>query len=114
MDIFAGAAHCDVTKGRFVGQVVVELLGNGTISSVLITTSGNPLFFSSLSMYAGSRPLPVDRRGAYVTAPGQFPIQYAFSEYPESFDATSLFANRVYTSPVYFVMHMNMCGIVIA
>ncbi|WP_317292988.1 T9SS type A sorting domain-containing protein [Aestuariibaculum lutulentum] len=68
MDLYAGAAHCDITKGAHVGTATVSYNGsNMTVSYNLFEGYG----MSEAHVYVGCDLYPT-KRGEYTVAPGQY------------------------------------------
>jgi hypothetical protein len=124
-DIYAGAAQCDVSKGRHVGTFTLEITNTRPIvtqsgstiylpevKSAIISLNGNPLYLQAAHVYSGSTPLPKNKQ-KYISSPGQFPYKVVFpaSSYMMSFNATNFLRNAIGTVPSSFVMHLEVCGI---
>jgi len=70
--VYAGAGQCDITKGTLVGTLHVVY----TPPTATITYNMGPgvsLGATHLSVFMDPQMLPKDKKGNYITAPGQFP-----------------------------------------
>ncbi len=72
MDIYAGAAQCDISKGLHVGTLHVSFnQGVAVVQYQML-----PGFtMSETHLYVGEEPLPRDVNGDYTVAPGQYPVK---------------------------------------
>ena len=68
--LWAGAAGCDTSKGRLVGQVTVDYDGSAAVVSY-DTYEGN--WMTATHLYVGSERLPRDKKGNETIVPGQYP-----------------------------------------
>ncbi len=82
--VYAGAAHCDITKGTNVGTVTVAFDG----TDVTVTFSLNPVIaaMNKAHVYAGATMLPIfrtDNNGnpVYTLAPGQYGHEFTTNSY---------------------------------
>jgi len=72
-ELWAGAAHCDTSNGRLVGQVTVDYDG----STAVVTYNmyeGN--WMTATHLYVGNNRLPTDRKGSETVKPGQYPYKH--------------------------------------
>ena len=70
-DVYAGAAHCDTSKGTHTGNVDVSYVaGDVTVTYNII--EGYEL--RSTHVYAGKDKYPTDKKGKITLAPGQYTI----------------------------------------
>ena len=70
MDLWAGAAQCDTTKGTQVGTVIVVY---GIDGYVTVTYNMNKGFLlEETHVYAGSEIFPKDKKGKFTVAPGAY------------------------------------------
>jgi hypothetical protein len=69
MELWAGAAQCDTSKGTLVGTV--DYNGGVTIN----LKPGYGYVLQSYRVYAGPTKFPLDRRGRETVAPGQYYIE---------------------------------------
>jgi hypothetical protein len=68
-DIYAGAAQCNIYKGKKVGYLTVNYNG----STVVVTYNMYPGYqMDETHLYVGCNPLP-KKNGSYTVAPGQYP-----------------------------------------
>ena len=70
MDLWAGAAQCDTTKGTLVGSVTVEYDEDGHVTAEFTVFEGYDL--ESTAFYADYAEFPTTPRGADTTAPGLY------------------------------------------
>jgi hypothetical protein len=72
MNLWAGAAQCDTTKGTEVGTVTV-VYPSGTNSYVTVTYNvGAPYLLEETHVYAGYDKFPKDKKGKLTVAPGAY------------------------------------------
>lgn len=70
--IYAGAGQCDISKGTLVGTLhIVYTPPAATITYNM--GAGVSLGATHLSVFMDPKMLPKDKKGNYITAPGQFP-----------------------------------------
>lgn len=70
--IYAGAGQCDITKGTLVGTLhIVYEPPTATIKYNM--AQGVSLNGTHVSVFMDPKMLPVNKKGKYITAPGQFP-----------------------------------------
>ena len=70
LDLYAGAAQCDITKGTLVG--VVSVVYDGTSVTVNFNVN-SPFVLGETHVYAGQGPFPM-KNGEPTVAPGQYYI----------------------------------------
>jgi hypothetical protein len=70
MDLWAGAAQCDTSKGTLVGTVTVVYGANGVVA--VTYNVGAPFILDETHVYAGTTKFPLDRRGRPTVAPGSY------------------------------------------
>lgn len=106
MDLYAGAAQNDTTKGKLVGTVTVEC-DNGTVTVTYEVKDG--YWISEAHLWVGDTELPVVRRGRTETptsAPGQF--TYSFST--EATDVGEwIFDDLDYACEFWVAAHAVVC-----
>lgn len=68
-DLYAGAAHCELTDAHLVGTVTV-VYDEGTVTSAFAPAEGWTL--PETQTYAGAEPLPTTEDGDTTLAPGQY------------------------------------------
>ncbi|MCC4767938.1 hypothetical protein FXW07_15385 [Methanosarcina sp. DH1] len=73
MNLWAGAAQCDTTKGTLVGTVEVVY---DSATPHTLTVNYNNMYDSYIlketHVYAGYNPFPTDKKGKLTVAPGQY------------------------------------------
>jgi len=69
-DIYAGAAQCDLWRGKKVGYLTVDYDGSTATVTYNITYPGYKM--TETHLYVGSYPWP-KKNGDYTVAPGQYP-----------------------------------------
>jgi hypothetical protein len=73
LKLYAGAAHCDLTKGTHVGYFDIDY--DGSVANITYTLfSGFTL--DETHVYVGNDPLPMKKNGTYTVAPGQYPYKH--------------------------------------
>ncbi len=74
LELYSGAADCDINKGTIIGNVTVEYDGDKVTIIYTIDVSGEPSsFMTSVHVYAGEDILP-KHKGRFTTAPGRYPV----------------------------------------
>lgn len=99
-DLYAGAGQCKLDNGLLTGTVDM-VYGPGGIELTMTALEG--VTFDETHVYVGATPLPIDRRGNYTVAPGQFPFGHDLT------DATTDSFTIPASGPVYVVIHGVMC-----
>uniref|UniRef100_UPI0024940E6A T9SS type A sorting domain-containing protein n=1 Tax=Seonamhaeicola maritimus TaxID=2591822 RepID=UPI0024940E6A len=69
MDLYAGAAHCDTSKGAHVGTATVNYSGGNM--TVTYSLTGNYVM-SEAHVYVGCERYPATKKGSSTVAPGQY------------------------------------------
>ncbi len=99
-EIWAGAAQCDLSKGTLVGNLTIDY--DGSTATVTYTMDAG-WKMTNTQLYVGSDPLPIDKKGDYTVAPGQYPYQHT------GIDATSDTYTEVGLSgDIYVVAHADV------
>lgn len=100
--LWAGAADCNTSKGRLVGQVIVDYDGSTAVVTYQIY-EGN--WMTAMHLYVGSNRLPKDKKGNETVNPGQYPyIHDPLSNVTtDSYTVTGLSGN------IYVVAHALVC-----
>ncbi len=70
-DVWAGAGQCDTDKGEWAGTVTVTY-GGGTVSVEYDIL--DEFEVTETHVYAGSNPIPTDKKGKETVAPGQYKV----------------------------------------
>lgn len=99
-DIYAGAAQCNLYKGKKVGWLTVNYSG----SEALVTYN---MFYGykmdDTHLYVGNEPWPRDN-GDYTVAPGQYPYSHDLNNAStDSYRVTGLSGN------IYIIAHAVVC-----
>lgn len=68
--IYAGAGHCDVTKGTLVGTLIVDVDGSTAVVSYQME---EPYTLQETHLFVGHELLARDENGVFTVAPGQYP-----------------------------------------
>lgn len=103
MDLYAGAAHCDLDKGTHVGTATVSYSG----SEATITYSMAAGFaLKEVHAYAGSSPLPLTKRGRPTVAPGRFPAKS--EDIPNASSHTVTVSSL--SGPIHVIAHAVVSG----
>jgi hypothetical protein len=100
LDIYAGAAQCNIYKGKKVGYLTVYY--NGAAASITYHMySGYKM--DETHLYVGSDPLP-SNNGSYTVAPGQYPYSHDLdSASTDSYFVTGL------GGEIYIIAHAVVC-----
>ncbi len=100
LELFAGAAHCDTTRGTLVGKAAMTF-GRTGIGLKLAAAAG--VTFEETHVWVGETPLPLDRRGNFIVSPGRFPWGHDLDA------ATSDHYFIPARTPAYVVVHGVAC-----
>ena len=104
-ELWAAAGQCSTTKGVSIGTVTVLYSSSGD-ATVSYDISAAGITLREAHIYAGNELLPVNHRGFYTVAPGQYPhvnddlgdvVSYEFT-----FSGLS--------GPIWVVAHAVACG----
>lgn len=100
--LWAGAAHCDTSKGRLVGQVTVNYNGSTAVVTYQMY-EGN--WMTETHLYVGNNRLPKDKKGKETVSPGQYPYVHdpLNNVTTDSYTVTGLSGN------IYVVAHAVVC-----
>ena len=105
LDLYAGAAQCDISKGALIGEVQVTY-DNGSIDVAVSTVSG--VIMNELQLYAGSEELPRDNQGDFTVAPGQYPYKYEPGNEFTSYTFSGIDVNGA-NNGYYLILHSEVC-----
>jgi hypothetical protein len=99
-DIYAGAAQCNIYKGKKVGWLTVNY--NGSTASVTYN-----MFYGykmdETHLYVGTNPLP-KKNGSYTVSPGQYPYSHDLNNAStDSYTVTGL------CGKIYIIAHAVVC-----
>jgi len=102
LDIYAGAAQCDESKGTLVGTLTVNYDGGAANVTFSMTTG---FTMDETQLYVGNDILPMNN-GAYTVAPGQYPYIHEGlgGVSSDSYQVTGL------SGEIYVVAHAVVCG----
>ncbi|NQT31566.1 MAG: hypothetical protein HQ588_04455 [Deltaproteobacteria bacterium] len=100
--LYAGAAQCDISKGKHVGWITVNYNG----STAIVTYN---MFYGykmdETHLYVGNEPLPrINGDGEYTVAPGQFPLSHDLDN-----ASTDWYAVTGLSGEIYVVAHAVVC-----
>lgn len=104
LNIYAGAAKCDIEKGTFVGTLSLYY-NNGDATITYTMNSG--YLMDEVHLYAGNEILPRDKHGNFTVSPGQYPHVNDNLNGVETY--TDTFTNL--TGDIYIVAHAVVCGL---
>lgn len=108
MDIWAGAAQCDTTKGTLAGQLHVII----TTSTITVTYDMLPGFtLQETHLYIGTDLLPKKQQGntlVYTVAPGQYPYIHnnLISMTSDYYQVDNTFAGK----NIFIIAHAVACN----
>jgi hypothetical protein len=107
-NIYAGAAQCDVCKGRYVGYISVS---TGTDNSLTLKVFfSNNVSGTEFHVYIGTTPVPVVG-GKATLAPGQYTYNLAPSDFtPISGGLKKVFYNIPSNDDWWFIFHTVTSG----
>jgi hypothetical protein len=99
-DIYAGAAQCNISKGKKVGKLTVSYNG----CKAVVTYTMNPGYkMDETHLYVGCNPLPKNN-GSYTVAPGQYPYWHDLNNAStDSYTVTGL------CGKIYIIAHAVVC-----
>ncbi len=102
-NIYAGAAQCNISKGKWVGTLTVNY--NGYNHQAVITYNMFPGYkMDETHLYVGSEPWPRDSNGNYTVAPGQYPYWHDLNNAStDSYTITGL------SGKIYIIAHAVVC-----
>jgi hypothetical protein len=100
--LWEGAADCDTSKGRLVGQVTVNYNGSTAVVTYQMY-EGN--WMTATHLYVGNNRLPRDRKGDETVTPGHYPYVH------DSLNnvATDTYAVTGLSGDIYVVAHAVVC-----
>jgi hypothetical protein len=96
--IYAGAAHCDPNNGKLVGTLSIDF--NATTNELEVDYNIDETIYSveNVHMWIGPTYLPVNKKGEYKAAPGQY--NYNNQTFPFSLTISETF---------YIAVHFDVC-----
>jgi len=100
--LWAGAADCDTSKGRLVGQVTVNYDGSTAVVTYQIY-EGN--WITAIHLYVGNNHLPRDKKGVETVTPGQYP----YAHDPLNYVITDTYTVTGLSGNIYLVAHAVVC-----
>lgn len=80
MDLWAGAAQCDISKGTEVGSVTVMYGSDGYVTVTYDVKP--PYLLEETHVYAGYDEFPNDKKGKLTVAPGAYSNATSFNGDP--------------------------------
>jgi hypothetical protein len=100
--LWAGAAKCDTSKGRLVGQVTVNYNGSTAVVTYQMYEDN---YMTATHLYVGSNRLPRDKNGKETVTPGQYPYVHGSlnNATTDTYTVTGLSGN------IYVVAHAVVC-----
>jgi hypothetical protein len=104
-DIYAGAAQCNISKGKKVGSLTVDYFKYNCCNyKAIITYHMYPGYkMDETHLYVGSDPLP-KKNGSYTVAPGQYPYSHDLNNAStDSYTITGL------CGKIYIIAHAVVC-----
>jgi hypothetical protein len=108
MDLWAGAAHCDTSRGALVGTVTV----NYTETEVTVTYNIDEGYvMSEAHVYVGCQPYPVKRRRNTV-APGQYPFNPTFTGNVQEYSVVIENDRENNRGGIYVIAHAVTCEVI--
>ncbi|WP_162604174.1 T9SS type A sorting domain-containing protein, partial [Mangrovimonas spongiae] len=108
MDLWAGAAHCNIDNGELVGTVIV----NYTNDSVLVTYNINEGYIMSEShVFVDCDPYPIKGNGKPTVAPGQYPFNASYSGYVQNYTVEIQNPEADNHGGIYVIAHAVTCEI---
>jgi len=99
--IYAGAAKCDLWRGKKVGYLTIDYDGSTATVTYNITYPGYKM--TETHLYVGSYPWP-KKNGDYTVAPGQYPYKHdPLNATEDDYTVTGL------SGPIYIIAHAVVC-----
>jgi len=99
-DIYAGAAQCNIYKGKKVGYLTVYYNGS---TAVVTYNMYSGYKMDETHLYVGNEPLP-RKNGSYTVAPGQYPYSHDLNNAStDSYTITGL------CGKIYIIAHAVVC-----
>lgn len=96
--LYVGAGQNDLKKGMPVGEVTIELIG----ANYVVTYTVIPTFLiTEAHLWIGTTPLPVDKKGNYVSSPGLL----GYAAYPKTNTCTFTVPNTFGENQIYTAVH---------
>ena len=105
LDLYAGAAKCDLGRGTLVGNVEVDY-NNGYVTVTYNINDGYVM--NEAHVYIGCNPYPIGSGGAETVAPGQYPFNPSNLGYVTSYSVGPISA----TGGIYVIAHAKTCEVV--
>lgn len=99
---WAGAADCDTSKGRLVGEVTIDYDGSTAVVSYQLY-EGN--WMTGTHLYVGNERLPRDKKGNETVNPGQYPYKHD----PLNNVTTDSYTVTGLSGDIYVVAHALVC-----
>ena len=101
-ELWAGAADCNTSKGRLVGQLTVDYNGSTAVVTYQMY-EGN--WMTATHLYVGNNRLPKDKKGSETVSPGQYPYKHdpLANVTTDSYTVTGL------SGDIYVVAHAVVC-----
>ncbi|NNK82480.1 MAG: T9SS type A sorting domain-containing protein [Flavobacteriaceae bacterium] len=105
MELWAGAAQCDINIGELVGEVIVEY-EDGFVTITYNIFDGYEL--DEAQLYVGNEPYPYANNGNYTVAPGQYPynVDYLEGESMYTYEPIDVSA---FEDGIYVIAHAVTC-----
>jgi hypothetical protein len=99
-DIYAGAAQCNISKGKKVGYLTVSYNGS---KAIITYTMYSGYKMDETHLYVGTNPLPKNN-GSYTVAPGQYGHSHDLNNAStDSYTITGL------CGKIYIIAHAVVC-----
>lgn len=102
LDIYAGAAQCDLEKGTYVGTLDIDYQGS-TLYLTFDMVDDNTL--NEVHIYVGEEILPRDKNGDFTVAPGQYTVVVDNLGGVDSYEHIL----EGITGPIYVIGHAVVC-----
>jgi hypothetical protein len=100
-DIYAGAAQCNISKGKKVGYLTISYNGSTAVVTYHMY-SGYKM--DETHLYVGCNPLP-SKNGSDTVAPGQYPYSHDLSN-----ASTDTYTVTGLSGKIYIIAHAVVCG----
>jgi hypothetical protein len=105
MDLWAGAAHCDISRGTLVGTVTI----NYSESQVSVTYNiADGYTMNQAHVYLGCEPYP-NKRGRITVAPGQFLFNPSFDGNVQNYTVVVDNESGTNRGGIYVIAHAVVC-----
>ncbi|MBE9489565.1 MAG: T9SS type A sorting domain-containing protein, partial [Bacteroidetes bacterium] len=105
LDLYAGAAHCEIDRGALAGEVIVTYL-NGEVTVEF--NIGDGYIMNEAHVYIGCEKFPIGNNGAYTVAPGQYNFNPGELDGVNNYTVGPVSAS----GPIFIIAHAVTCELI--